>query len=161
MAVYRNGIRSTEFFKDYDRLRCGRITERQFLSALTLAVGRQAQIGGDDGERVVGFYRCPDGSVDYREFCEMLENAFNVPQLDKKPTQDVARPPTGALGRVLPILTEEEERRADEVLATIRNQVMMDRTIDRVVANQFTPPDASQLGRRVASGGVSHTYRRG
>ena len=99
------------------------MTERQFLSALTLAVGKQAHISGDEAERVVGFYRCPDGRVDYREFCDMLENAFNVPQLDKKPTQDVARPPTGALGRVLPILTEDEERRVDDVLAVIRNQV--------------------------------------
>jgi len=122
--VYRAGIRSTEFFKDYDRLRCGRITERQFLSALKLAVGKEAHLVPEDGERIVGFYRCPDGSVDYREFCDMLENAFNIPHLDKKPTQDVARPPTGALGRVLPILTEDEERRADEVLAVIRNQVI-------------------------------------
>ena len=123
VAVYRRGIRTTEFFKDYDRLRCGRITERQFASALRLAVGREAPIGGDDAERVVGFYRRPDGSVDYREFCAMLENAFNVPALDKKPCQDVARPPTGALGRVLPILTEHDEQRADHVLAEIRRQV--------------------------------------
>lgn len=124
VAVYRSGIRSTEFFKDYDRLRCGRITERQFLTALKLAVGKEAQLVPEEGERIVGFYRCPDGSVDYREFCEMLENAFNIPHLDKKPTQAVARPPTGALGRVLPILTEEEERRADEVIAVIRGQVI-------------------------------------
>jgi len=121
--VYRAGIRSTEFFKDYDRLRCGRITERQFLTALKLAVGSEAQLVPGEGERIVGFYRCPDGSVDYVEFCAMLENAFNIPHLDKKPTQSVARPPTGALGRVLPILTEDEERRADEVLGVIRQQV--------------------------------------
>jgi len=60
----------------------------------------------------------------------MLENAFNVPHLEKKPTQEVARPPTGALGRVLPILTEEEERRANEVIATIRNQVIDVHLID-------------------------------
>jgi len=123
VAVYRAGIRTTEFFKDYDRLRCGRITERQFLSALKLAVGNEAQLVPENGERIVGFYRCPDGSVNYREFCEMLENAFNIPHLDKKPTQSVARPPTGALGRVLPILTEDEERRVDEVLGVIRQQV--------------------------------------
>jgi len=124
VAVFRAGIRSTEFFKDYDRLRCGRITERQFLSALKLAVGKEAQLVPEDGERIVGFYRYPDGSVDYREFCDMLENAFNIPHLDKKPTQSVARPPTGALGRVLPILTEEEERRADEVISVIREEVI-------------------------------------
>ena len=124
VAVYRAGIRTTEFFKDFDHLRSGRITERQFLSALRLAVGKEAHIMPEDGERIVGFYRCLDGSVDYREFCEMLENAFNIPHLDKKPTQAVARPPTGALGRVLPILTEQEEKRADDVLEIIRTEVI-------------------------------------
>jgi len=57
VAVYRSGIRTTEFFVDYDRLRCGRITERQFLSALKLAVGKEAQLAPSDGERIAGYYK--------------------------------------------------------------------------------------------------------
>ena len=38
--------------------------------------------------------------VRYKEFCDMLENAFTIPDLEKKPTTEVVRPPEGALGRV-------------------------------------------------------------
>ena len=38
--------------------------------------------------------------VRYKEFCDMLENAFTIPDLEKKPTTEVVRPPEGTLGRV-------------------------------------------------------------
>ena len=35
----------------------------------------------------------------YTDFC-FISIAFNIPDLEKKPTQQVVRPPEGALGRV-------------------------------------------------------------
>ena len=30
-AVYKRGVRTTEFFRDFDKLRCGNVTEKQVL----------------------------------------------------------------------------------------------------------------------------------
>jgi len=74
VAVFKNGIRTTEFFKDFDKLRSGLITEPQFMSALVLAIGKEAHLTPGECQKFVEFYRAPDGRVHYREFCEMLEN---------------------------------------------------------------------------------------
>ena len=76
------------------------ITENQFANGLSLAVGKEAQLSRAEIQKVVEFYRTSPGGVRYREFCEMLENAFTVPHLEKKPLKNVPRPAEGALGRV-------------------------------------------------------------
>ena len=76
-------------FKKCDRQGCGRVSEEDFLSA----VDKDEHLLPQDCERLVGWYRCADGTVDYVEFCETLENVFRIPHLDMKPT--VARNPIG------------------------------------------------------------------
>ena len=75
VATFKNGIRSLEFFKDHDRLRSGIITENQFICGLVLAAGKEAQLSRAEIQKIVEFYRVPDGRVQYREFCDMLENS--------------------------------------------------------------------------------------
>ena len=74
VAIYKNRVRSIEFFKDYDRLRSGIITEHQFNSALVLAIGKEAQLSPPEVQKVIEYYRTPDGRVQYKEFCDMLEH---------------------------------------------------------------------------------------
>ena len=76
------------------------IAEHQFTCGLSLAIGKEAQLARNEIQKVVEFYRVDKDRVRYKEFCDMLENAFTVPDLEKKPTIDVVRPPEGALGRV-------------------------------------------------------------
>ncbi|ELU01670.1 hypothetical protein CAPTEDRAFT_182794 [Capitella teleta] len=123
VAVFKNRVRTTEFFKDYDRHKCGMITENQFQCGLALAIGKEAQLSRSEIQVVGEFYKQPNGMVNFKEFCDMLENAFNIPDLDKKPTQVVVRPPVGALGRNLVTLSDEEEARAMEVLCVMADQV--------------------------------------
>ncbi|KAK2184430.1 hypothetical protein NP493_266g02009 [Ridgeia piscesae] len=123
VAIYKNRVRSIEYFKDYDRLRSGIITEHQFNSAIVLAIGKEAQLSPPEVQKIIEYYRTPDGRVQYKEFCDMLEHAFNVPELEKKPTIDVVRPPAGALGRNLPIMTDEDERRVVEVVNRLAEEV--------------------------------------
>ncbi|XP_064617922.1 uncharacterized protein LOC135482031 [Liolophura sinensis] len=111
VAVYKNGIRTTEFFRDHDPLRSGIITENQFICGLALAVGKEAQLSRGEIQKVVEFYRQSDGRVAYKDFCDIMENAFNTPHLEKKPTHTVTRPLRGALTRTLKPLTESEEQR--------------------------------------------------
>ncbi len=100
VASHKNGIRITEFFRDYDKLRSGVVTEHQFVCALSLAVEKQANLSRNEISKLVEYYKQPDGRCYYRTFTNLIENAFNVPDLEKKPTVQVRRPPTGLLGRV-------------------------------------------------------------
>ena len=74
VAIYKRRVRSTEFFKDYDKLRSGVVTVNQFMAALVLAIGKEAQLTETELVKIVNFYKTPDGRVEYREFCDMLEN---------------------------------------------------------------------------------------
>jgi len=78
VAVFKNGIRTTEFFKDHDKLRSGIITENQFICGLSLAVGKEAQLSRADVQKVMEYYRQPDGRVLYKEFCDMMENGKSL-----------------------------------------------------------------------------------
>lgn len=90
VAVFKNGIRTIEFFKDHDKLRSGIITENQFVCGLALAVGKEAQLSRAEIQKIVEYYRQPDGRVLYKEFCDVMENgeyilllypAFTDPQI--------------------------------------------------------------------------------
>ncbi|KAL4239473.1 hypothetical protein ACF0H5_000288 [Mactra antiquata] len=123
VAVFKNGIRTTEFFKDHDKLRSGIITENQFVCGLALAVGKEAQLSRAEIQKVVEYYRQPDGRVKYKEFCDIMENAFTIPDLEKKPLQNVVRPVKGALSRGLHPLTAAEENRIQEIICQISDNV--------------------------------------
>lgn len=128
-AIHKNGIRTTEFFKDHDKLRSGEITENQFICGLSLCCGTQANLSRDEIQKVVEVYRQPNGRVRYKEFCDVMENAFTIPDLEKKPTADVSRPPMGALAKAPNILSAQEEQRVNEVLQefaeTVRKRRLM------------------------------------
>lgn len=50
------------------------MTVNQFMAALVLAIGKEAQLTEPELVKIVSFYKTPDGRVEYREFCDMLEN---------------------------------------------------------------------------------------
>ena len=52
-VVYKNGIRTTEFFKDHDKLRSGVITENQFVCGLSLCCGQLAHLNREEIQKVV------------------------------------------------------------------------------------------------------------
>jgi len=123
VAVFKNRVRTIEFFKDYDKLRSGVITENQFVCSLTHAIGKEADLKRAEIQKIVEFYRLDDGRVKYKEFCDMMENAFNIPDLEKKPTMQVIRPPEGVLGRNLAELSGGEEQHICGILNTLGDQV--------------------------------------
>ncbi len=100
IATFKYGIRISDFFKDYDKLRSGVITEGQFESALSLSVQKQAYLNMNDIKKLTEYYRRPDGRVYYKEFVDSMESAFNIPELEKKPLTQVIRPGQGLLSRV-------------------------------------------------------------
>ena len=99
-VVSKNEICTTEFFKDHDKLRSGIITENQFVCGLSLCCGQLAHLTCEKIQRIADHFRTEDGRVWYEGFCDMMENAYNVPNLEKNPTTSVYRPPRGHLSRV-------------------------------------------------------------
>lgn len=77
-AVHKNGIRTTEFFRDHDKLRKGIITENQFVCGLMLCVGKEAHLTRGEVQKVVDFYKNDEGRVAYKEFCDKMENGESV-----------------------------------------------------------------------------------
>ena len=124
VAVFKFGIRTTEFFRDYDKLRSGFISEAQFKAAIHLAVGKEAQLQPPEINQLVNFYRDnATGKVNYKAFCDAMENAFNVDQLDKKVHVQPDRPPKGALGRMLGDLSPAEDDKVRDILSRISDEV--------------------------------------
>jgi hypothetical protein len=54
----------------------------------------------NDIKKLTEYYRRPDGRVYYKEFVDLMENAFNIPELEKKPLTQVTRPGRGLLSKV-------------------------------------------------------------
>lgn len=73
-AVYKYGIRTTEFFVDHDKFQTGIITENQFICGLSLCISGQAHLTRDDIYCIVKHFSTPDGHVKYKDFCHMMEN---------------------------------------------------------------------------------------
>lgn len=74
MAVHKRGIRVIEFFRDYDKLRHDRITEHQFVCALSLALGKEAQLSRDEIQKLANFYRADANFIHYRDFCLAMDS---------------------------------------------------------------------------------------
>ena len=79
--MYKNRVRTIEYFKDYDKLRSGVITEPQFICGLSLAIGKEAQLTRPEMQTVVEYYRVDEGRVRYKEFTDMMENGNEISDL--------------------------------------------------------------------------------
>jgi len=126
IMVYKNGIRTQEFFQDYDKLNHGVITRNQFFNGLKLCVeriGTEPLLTNQEINLIADYYSETDGLVKYKHFCLLMEHAFNVPRLDKKPVVLPLQPPSGALSRNLSILKEEDENDLKLVLYQIKKKI--------------------------------------
>ncbi|XP_059802334.1 uncharacterized protein LOC132378963 isoform X1 [Hypanus sabinus] len=121
--VFIKGIRTPEFFKDYDRLHIGLITESQFIRGLNLACGKEGDLTEQDIQTLLKCFGTPDGRVRYRDFCDFMEHAFNIPHLEKYPRAEVYRPANGTLFKLGIKLTDAEEKRVEDVLRELSLQV--------------------------------------
>ncbi|XP_069741796.1 EF-hand calcium-binding domain-containing protein 6-like [Narcine bancroftii] len=122
-VVFLRGIRMPEFFKDYDRLHSGLVTESQFIRGLNLACGKEANLTEQDIQTVRKCFNTPDGKVRYRDFCDLMEHAFNIPHLEKYPRAEVCRPPNGSLFKLGTKLTGAEEKQLKTVLGKLSHKV--------------------------------------
>lgn len=101
ISSYKYGIRVHDFFKDSDSLRSGLVTERQFISGLSNGFVKTAKLANEDITQLAEYFRKPGtNQIDYKSFCDSIENVFTIPDMEKKPLSKVTRPPRGLLNKV-------------------------------------------------------------
>ncbi len=102
VCCHKDAIRIIDLFRDYDKLRSGLITDRQFFTALSFGLQKPANISALEINQLVEYFRSaqsPD-KCNYRQLVETVENVFTVPDMEKKPLANVIRPPRGLLSKV-------------------------------------------------------------
>ena len=75
-------IRIGEFFRDFDKLRSGYITEAQFRIGLNMA---KLSLSGNEFELLCNYFRAPkEGKhIKWREFCDSVDEVFTKKGLEK------------------------------------------------------------------------------
>lgn len=94
IAFFKTRIRPVEFFRDYDRLNCSRISKHQFESGLALACSMPGGLLLNRAEikaLLEKFAAGPD-SVNYRSFCETTDRGQSVARPTYLPRASLMRP---------------------------------------------------------------------
>ena len=89
--VVMKRLRIREFFKDFDPLRKGTITEQQFRRVLHIS---NLNISESDISVLLAQYKIdqlPNGLVRFSEFCEEVDKIFTTKGIDKDPQAVVAQ----------------------------------------------------------------------
>ncbi|KAF5396129.1 hypothetical protein PHET_10965 [Paragonimus heterotremus] len=75
-AAHRRGIRVMDFFIDYDKLKHDTVTEHQFVCALLLAIGKEAQLTREEVQMLMNNYRSSKypGLIAYRDLCRHIDS---------------------------------------------------------------------------------------
>jgi hypothetical protein len=81
--VKQKNIRVSEFMRDYDKLRSGSITEKQFFSSLSMM---KIFLTKKEFELLNEKYRNADkeGEVLYKQFCDDIDEVFVIKKLEKR-----------------------------------------------------------------------------
>lgn len=81
--VKQKNIRVSEFMRDYDKLRSGSITEKQFFSSLSMM---KIFLTKNEFELLKEKYRNPhkEGEVLFKDFCDDIDAVFVIKKLEKR-----------------------------------------------------------------------------
>ena len=133
IRMHRARVRPVEYFKDYDKLHCGQITDNQFIRGLTLALsgsGANVDLTPMDMQSCLDRYGSGDKKVNYRAFCKDIGGAFVMPgeggadaDLESTPLAQVPEVfRTQLVSEVTSLSTEEEDQVAAQ-LAALKTEV--------------------------------------
>lgn len=81
-------VRIEEFFRDFDKLRKGKVTINQFKSILSMM---NFQLTDQEFDSLAQKYKTndPDNLFNYFDFCHTINTAFTVKGIDKDPSATV------------------------------------------------------------------------
>lgn len=86
-VVVMKRIRIGEFFRDYDKLRKGKVTGNQFTTVLCML---NFTLTDGEFDYLIEKYKTDDGMVNYSAFVENIDSAFTIKGIDKNPSVRVA-----------------------------------------------------------------------
>ena len=88
-TIVMKRARISEFFRDYDKLRKGRVTRSQFKSILS---GMNFTLSDEEFEFLANKYQTtdPERFFQYSAFVASMDKAFTTNGIDKDPNQRVA-----------------------------------------------------------------------
>lgn len=122
--MFQRRIRVKDAFSDFDRLKCGRCTQPQFLRALRMLV---PFLLPSDCTALMEHFTEKDlqllsaQAVNYQAFVTQVEEVFTVPGLERMPTREVQKPGQGLVGSKLhfrPAVVKDEGA-LDRLLARV------------------------------------------
>eukprot|EP00048_Salpingoeca_helianthica_P014945 m.224337 g.224337 ORF g.224337 m.224337 type:complete len:902 (-) comp16452_c0_seq1:194-2899(-) len=127
-AFHRTRVRPLEYFRDFDRLRKGNVTESQFVSGLALACSAPGglRLSHAAMQAVAKHFAAPGGFVRYRDFCHRTDSAFLTGR-----EEDLVRVPTAEVAPLLRSqvlcetqpLVDEDEATLQSILERLRGVV--------------------------------------
>ncbi|KAL3306869.1 hypothetical protein Ciccas_014635, partial [Cichlidogyrus casuarinus] len=122
-AVLKHGLRTKDFFRQYDPLSHDSISPCKFASALTSAFEKAQTLTEQEVAALINIHKRPDGLVSYKAFCEQLDAPFMALHLDKDPLTPSVPAKEQDFERVITtILTESEIQRLRPILQLIADQ---------------------------------------
>lgn len=147
-SVYARRIRAIDFFRDYDKLRAGRVTNPQFTRVL-LTMGLNippaeaqtlAEHFTEDGPQI----QQPQ-VVNYRAFCACIDECFGVLKgLESNPGCDVPRPGDNVPPAFTPNPVEDEER-LDHCLHRLALLCQAQRVVFKYCYQDYERSDSTSL----------------
>lgn len=81
-------VRIEEFFRDFDKLRKGKVTPNQFKSILS---AQKFDLTEEEYQALIEKYRTDDNMFHYADFCNNVNSAFTQKGIDKDPTATVKK----------------------------------------------------------------------
>lgn len=81
--VVMKRVRVNEFFRDFDKLRKGKVTESQFKAILSTL---NFILTEEEFQQLIDKYQTPDNMVQYTAFVDSIDQAFTIKGIEKNPT---------------------------------------------------------------------------
>ncbi|CAG9463323.1 unnamed protein product [Pedinophyceae sp. YPF-701] len=124
--VYKTRIRIQDFFKDFDPLRSGLVSEAQFLRSLSSA-GIDRHLPMHLFLALPGPFLNEEGKVSWSDFCARVNLVFTMPGLEKDPLAEVPPEPVELLDKTRyqkssKELTPEQEALVEKSLEYVKSK---------------------------------------
>ena len=116
-------VRIEEFFKDFDKLRKGKVTVPQFKSILSML---NFYLTEEEFQALAYKYESSDKMFNYNEFCKLINSAFTMKGIDKDPTatvKPITAQDTYVARRKYLDITPEEQQAVSEIIQEYKRAI--------------------------------------
>ena len=124
--VVMKRVRIEEFFRDFDKLRKGKVTINQFTTILSMM---NFQLTEAEFQSLAQKYKTndADGQFNYFDFCQSINQAFTQKGIDKDPSATVkaiTKDDTLLARRKYLEMSDEDIQRLEEIMEQYRSQML-------------------------------------